>query len=84
MADRILLTDIYAARETDTLGVSSALLAQAIGEKATACGTPQNAARMLRDEVRQADTVVVMGAGDVYRVFDCLGEDLKQNGRGKP
>ncbi|MBO5702223.1 MAG: UDP-N-acetylmuramate--L-alanine ligase, partial [Clostridia bacterium] len=33
-ADRVLPVDIYAARETDTLGVSSALLAGAIGEKA--------------------------------------------------
>ncbi|MBQ8331658.1 MAG: UDP-N-acetylmuramate--L-alanine ligase [Clostridia bacterium] len=84
VADRLLLVDIYAARETDTLGVSSALLAERIGGGALSCGTVQNAAAILREEVRQADTVVVMGAGDVYRIFDCLGDELKKNGKEKP
>ena len=33
LADHIVLADIYAARETDTLGVSSELLANALKEK---------------------------------------------------
>ena len=78
VADRALLVDIYAARETNSLGVSSALLAKRIGEKATYCGTPQAAAETLLSEVGERDAVVIMGAGDVYRVFDCLGENLKK------
>lgn len=75
-ADRVLMIDIYAARETNTLGVSSALLAEQIGKRAHSCGTVQNAADILRREVRAGDTVVVMGAGDIYQIFDCLKNDL--------
>lgn len=76
-ADRVLMIDIYAARETDTMGVSSTLLAEQIGKKATSCATVQNAADQLRREVQEGDTVVIMGAGDIYRIFDCLKNDLR-------
>ena len=72
-ADRVLPVDIYAARETDTLGVSSALLAQAIGEKATYCASFEDAAALLAAEARPGDAIVVMGAGNVYRIFSYLG-----------
>ncbi len=72
-ADRVLLVDIYAARETDTLGVSSALLAQAIGEKADYCPTFEDAIAILGAETRPGDAIVVMGAGTVYRIFPYLG-----------
>ncbi len=77
-ADRVLLTDIYAARETETMGVSSHGLAQAIGEKASSCGTSEGAACQLRKELREGDVAVIMGAGDIYRIFDLLEPDLSQ------
>jgi len=76
-ADRVLMVDIYAARETDTMGVSSALLAESIGARAESCGTVAQAADVLRREAREGDVIVIMGAGDIYRIFDCLKEDLK-------
>ena len=72
VADRVLMVDIYAARETDTLGVSSALVAERIGEKADCPATFDAAAKQLKREVTPNDTVIIMGAGDVYKVFDCL------------
>ena len=72
-ADRVLPVDIYAARETDTLGVSSALLAQAIGDKATYCASFEDAVAVLGAEVRPGDAIIVMGAGTVYRIFSNLG-----------
>ncbi|MBQ4140099.1 MAG: UDP-N-acetylmuramate--L-alanine ligase [Clostridia bacterium] len=72
-ADRVLMVDIYAARETDTLGVSSALLAQAIGEKADYCASFDEAIAILSAEARHGDAIVVMGAGTVYRIFPFLG-----------
>ncbi len=78
IADRVMMVDIYAAREVNTFGVSSAGIAERIGEKAVSCGTVQEAARRLRMEVHPRDTVIVMGAGDIYQIFDCLGEDLKR------
>lgn len=76
-ADRVLLVDIYAAREIDDLGVSSKTLAERIGDKASYCASLEAAADMLQDEVGASDAVVVMGAGDVYKIFDAL--DLDRN-----
>ncbi len=72
-ADRVLMVDIYAARETDTLGVSSSLLAQAIGEKADYCASFDDAIAILGAETRPGDAIIVMGAGTVYRIFPLLG-----------
>ena len=71
-ADRVLAVDIYAARETNTFGVSSALLAERIGEKAVAPGDVDGAARILLDEVTERDAVIIMGAGDIYRIYRYL------------
>ena len=76
-ADRVLMVDIYAAREVDTLGVSSEKLANAIGESAQSCGTFAKAAEVLRQDMRPGDVAVVMGAGDVYKILDCLKDDLR-------
>ena len=72
VADRVILTDIYAAREKDTLGVSSALLAEAVGERACVRESFADAAELLCREVRSHDAVVIMGAGDVYKIFEEL------------
>ena len=71
-ADRVILVDIYAAREKDSKGISSAKLASRIGDKATY----QPDFEWVRDQlcalVTERDAVVVMGAGDVYRLFEKL------------
>lgn len=71
-ADKVLLADIYAARETDDGSVSSRILAEKIGEKATYCGDIRSAAEALRAELRDGDVALVMGAGDIWKVFDIL------------
>lgn len=72
-ADRVLTVDIYAAREKDTLGVSSEGLAAAIGGKATYCPSFEDAIAILSAECRTGDVIVVMGAGTVYRIFPHMG-----------
>lgn len=74
-ADRVMFAPIYAAREKDTLGVSSKLLAERIGARAEALDSFEAIAKRLTEEAREGDAIVVMGAGDVYRVFGFL--DLK-------
>ncbi len=69
MADRVLVCDIYPARETDTLGMSAERLAEAVGEKARYAGDFAATAAALCAEVQEADTVLLMGAGDVDRIF---------------
>lgn len=71
-ADRVYLADIYAAREQNVFGVDSALLAERIGEKATYCGSFERVAQAIKGDAREGDLVIVMGAGDIYQVFDLL------------
>ena len=74
-ADRVIFADIYSARETDTLGVSGERLADAVGDKASYLGGLDNIATHLKENLGKGDVLVVMGAGDIYKLFDKL--DLK-------
>lgn len=76
IADRVIITDIYAARETDTKGITPELFAECVGDKAIACPAFYKAAEVLRKELGQDDIAIVMGAGDVWHTFDFL--DLKK------
>lgn len=79
VADRVMLANIYAARETDTLGVSSEKLALRIGERASAHPDLCSVAEALKNEAHDGDTVIVMGAGDIYKIFDMLDLDKEGN-----
>ncbi len=75
IADKVIITDIYSARETDTLGMSSEVLACAVercGATAAAVHSFEEAAELLRIEATHGDTVIIMGAGDVWHIFDYL------------
>ena len=75
LADHIVLADIYAARETDTLGVSSELLANALKEKgcdAYYLPSFQAIEEFLVDRCQKGDMLITMGAGNVVNI----GEDL--------
>jgi len=64
----VLLAEIYSARETDTRGVSSALLAEAIREKGGRCRAAASTgeiAEILTEECTDGDLILVMGAGDI-------------------
>ena len=71
-ADRVIFADIYAARETDTLGVSGKVLADAVGEKAAYVGGNDEIAACLHQNLKEGDALIVMGAGDIYRLYDKL------------
>lgn len=68
-ADRVYFAEIYAARETNESGVSSADLARAIGEKAEFCGSVQDLAARLPEVVGAGDLLLMMGAGDIEDAF---------------
>ena len=76
-ADRVYFADIYAAREQNTFGVSSEGLAKAIGNKAEYCGSFSQVAESLTRDAKEGDLVIIMGAGDIYKVYDLL--DLQKN-----
>jgi len=75
-SDVVILPDIYAARESDTLGVSSEKLANAIGEKAMYMKSFEEIAAYLAGEAREGDLILTMGAGDVYKIGNLLKEAL--------
>lgn len=74
-ADHIILADIYAARETDTLGVSSLDLANALKEKGcdayyfSSFGEIEDFCLKM---CHKGDLLITMGAGDVVNI----GENL--------
>ena len=58
-------------------GGSSETLSDRVGERALYCGSMEATAAAITAEAREGDLVIVMGAGDVFRVFDLL--ELDQN-----
>lgn len=73
--DHLVLADIYAARETDTLGISSKDLAQEtakLGTDAHYFGSFEEIENFLQENCSPGDLLITMGAGDVVNI----GEDL--------
>ncbi|MBR7083180.1 MAG: UDP-N-acetylmuramate--L-alanine ligase, partial [Clostridia bacterium] len=70
-ADVKIFTDIFAARETDTLGVSSKMLAEAAGGEYAA--SYEAAAARVKELAKDGDAVLILGAGTVVRVADVIG-----------
>ncbi|MBQ8174562.1 MAG: UDP-N-acetylmuramate--L-alanine ligase [Clostridia bacterium] len=70
-ADRVILADIYAARERNESGVSSEVLANSISRGVYAADLP-TAVRILDKEAWDGDLAVIMGAGDIHRIFSLL------------
>lgn len=69
-ADKVILTDIYAAREQNTYGISSQKLASMIGDKAAYGGDLNSIAAVVKKTAKRGDMVVVMGAGDIFKIFE--------------
>ena len=76
MADTVIFADIYAARETDTMGVSSKLLADDIGQ--LYFPSFEEIAKYLAENATSGDLVITMGAGDVYKIGNILVDLLKE------
>ena len=73
-ADVLVLAEIYAARERNTIGISSADVAAKI-PGATFCETLPEVTEFLRANVREGDVVITMGAGDIFRAGEALLEN---------
>lgn len=70
-ADRVILSDIYAAREIDTGEVHSRMLEQKInshGEKAMYISDFDEIAEYLKDNASPGDLIITMGAGTIGKV----------------
>lgn len=74
-ADKVVLAKIYAARETDTLGISSKDLCDKITELGKECvyiDSFEEIEKFLLKNCTNGDLLITMGAGDIVKV----GENL--------
>ncbi len=70
-ADVVVLAEIYAARERNTVGISSKdLQAQIPG--ATYCKTLPEVTACLKELAQPGDMIFTIGAGDIYRAGEAL------------
>lgn len=74
LADRVLICDIYAAREDNIYGITPEIFASKI-DGAIACHGFRQPAEILKNELHAGDVAIVMGAGDVWHVFEYLDLD---------
>ncbi len=75
LADVVVLAEIYAAREKDTLGLSSSLICEELrkkGKEAYYFSTFDEIEDFLRKKSLGGDLLITMGAGDVVKI----GENL--------
>lgn len=73
-ADVAILAEIFAAREQNTLGISSADLCRNI-PGSVYCSTLDKVTEQLRSIAQPGDLILTVGAGDIYRA----GEKLLQS-----
>ena len=75
--DHIIVTDIYAARETNTYNISSKDLVEHInklGKEAVYIPKLEDCATYLKDNVKQNDIVLTLGAGTVTNIGSMIAE----------
>lgn len=78
LADLVFMPDIFAAREVNTVGVSSEKLCRAIGNKARYIESFEEIAEEVFKIARKGDVIITMGAGDVYKIGELLQKKLSQ------
>lgn len=74
-ADMVVLSDIYAAREQNTVGISSVDLLEKIKEHGAECyyfPSFSEIEEFVQKKCMNRDLLITMGAGDIYKVGDHL------------
>ena len=69
--DVLVLTEIYAARERNTVGISSRDLAAQVSGSIY-CETLPEVTACLREIAQPGDVILTVGAGDIFRAGDAL------------
>jgi UDP-N-acetylmuramate--alanine ligase len=71
LCDKAILADIYAAREKNTIGISSKDLADKI-DGAEYYASFEEIENRLIELAKPGDLILTMGAGDVYKIGECI------------
>ncbi len=80
-ADHVLVTDIYAARETDTLGLDGGKVAAALAHPdARYVGSVEQAAQKLALWLQPGDVLLTLGAGTSVHVGEMVLRLLQERG----
>ena len=70
-ADQVALAEIYAARERNTVGISSKDLAAKVSGSVY-CATLQDVTAYLKEIAQPGDVILTVGAGDIYRAGEAM------------
>ena len=70
-ADVVVLAEIYAAREQNVYGISSADLAREIPGSVAFDTLPQVTA-YLKENAQEGDLILTVGAGDIFKAGEAL------------
>jgi UDP-N-acetylmuramate--alanine ligase len=83
-ADHVLVTGIYAARESDSLGVSGAdVVNRMVHPDAQYVTRLEDVVATLLERVEPGDVVITLGAGDGYLVGERLLQSLQERQNGE-
>jgi UDP-N-acetylmuramate--L-alanine ligase/UDP-N-acetylenolpyruvoylglucosamine reductase len=78
-ADRVYVTEIYASRERDTLGMSGSNIVERMrGSNVEFAATLAEAEQMLLDDLGAGDLLITMGAGDVWKAGEAVLAGLRE------
>lgn len=69
--DHVILAEIYAARERNTVGISSKDLAQQV-DGSVYCATLPEVTAYIRQIAQEGDVILTVGAGDIFRAGEAL------------
>ena len=73
MCDKAILAPIYAAREQNTIGIYSSDIAKEV-EGAIALDTFEQIEEYLRENAKDGDLIITMGAGNINSIGYALVE----------
>lgn len=82
LADEVIITDIYAAREKNVYQISALDLVNEIKKKKPEkhvryISDFEDIAEFIMENVGERDLVITMGAGDIYKAAECIIEKSK-------
>jgi UDP-N-acetylmuramate--alanine ligase len=84
-ADRVYITEIYASREHDTLGMSGrSIVSRMTGSNVEFAPTLEAAEQMLLDDLQVGDLLITMGAGDVWKAGEAVLSSLRERESSTP
>ena len=80
--DKVIITDIYAARSREKPVISSRDLAEAVKHRDVRyLGSQDEVVSCLLNELSGGDLLLTLGAGDGYRIGERVLAELKERGK---